>query len=144
MNANESINLFRGVFSSIIFSLTNSCDALSHLTFWSTNWQEAIKNWDVMMSKLEERERQATLTKKTKKTWQSCVTFIPIVVYTNSKKKILTTATVYKTSTCLHALHVNTFWAVKLHFITIGRIMYMESWHLVSGGNAQEILFTSL
>lgn len=57
-------------------------------------------------------------------------------------------ATVYKTGICLHALHVNTFWAVKLHLITIGRIMHENGqltmtfsfwWYL----NVQGILFTS-
>lgn len=58
--------------------------------------------------------------------------FIPTVKY-----KILTMATVYETSTCLHALHVNTFLAVKLHLITtIGKNLHMENLHLpvVSGG----------
>lgn len=66
MNANES-NLYCGFFFPALFFYRQiTCDALSHLTFWSTNWQEAtcITSWDVMMSKLEDRERQGTCSKK--------------------------------------------------------------------------------
>lgn len=106
-----------------------------------------ITDWDVMMSKFEKRDRQAIHVQKRKPNkivWH----LLNIVVYTNSKKKILTMATVYKTGICLHALHVNTFWAVRLHLITIGRIMHENGkltmtfsfwWYL----NVQGILFIS-
>lgn len=106
-----------------------------------------ITDWDIMMSKFEERDRQAIHVQKRKPNkivWH----LLNIVVYTNSKKKILTMATVYKTGICLHALHVNTFWAVRLHLITIGRIMHENGkltmtfsfwWYL----NVQGILFIS-
>lgn len=106
-----------------------------------------ITDWDIMMSKFEERDRQAIHVQKRKPNkivWH----LLNIVVYTNSKKKILRMATVYKTGICLHALHVNTFWAVRLHLITIGRIMHENGkltmtfsfwWYL----NVQGILFIS-
>lgn len=106
-----------------------------------------ITDWDIMMSKFEKRDRQAIQVQKRKPNkivWH----LLNIVVYTNSKKKILTMATVYKTGICLHALHVNTFWAVRLHLITIGRIMHENGkltmtfsfwWYL----NVQGILFIS-
>lgn len=121
----------------------------SRLTFWSTNWQEAdnkrLRRHDEQIWK--ERDRQAIHVQKRKPNkivWP----LFNIVVYINSKKKILTMATVYQTGICLHALHVNTFWAVKLHLITIGRIMHENGkltmtfsfwWYL----NVQGILFTS-
>lgn len=106
-----------------------------------------ITDWDIMMSKFERREIDKLYMYK-KESPTKIVWYLPIVVYTNSKKKILTMATVYKTGICLHALHVNTFWAVKLHLITIGKIMHENGqltmtfsfwWYL----NVQGILFTS-
>lgn len=52
------------------------------------------------------------------------VWYLFIVVYINSKKKILTMVIVYKIGICLYVLYVNIFWVVKLYLIIIGRIMY--------------------
>lgn len=146
MNANES-NLFR-VFSSLawFFRQIIWCSIAFTPHLLSTNWQEAdnnrLRRHDEQIWK--ERDRQAIYVQKRKPNkivWH----LLNIVVYINSKKKILTMATVYKTGICLH---VNTFWAVKLHLITIGRIMHENGkltmtfsfwWYL----NVQGILFIS-
>lgn len=106
-----------------------------------------ITDWDVMMSKFERREIDKLYMYKKESPTKLCDIYL-ILLFIPTVKKILTMATVYKTGICLHALHVNTFWAVKLHLITIGRIMHENgkltmtfsfSWYL----NVQGILFIS-
>lgn len=97
-----------------------------------------------MMSKFERREIDKLYMYKKESQTKLCDIYL-ILLFNNSKKKILTMATVYMTGICLH---VNTFWAVKLHLITIGKIMHENGkltmtfsfwWYL----NVQGILFTS-
>lgn len=97
-----------------------------------------------MMSKFERREIDKLYMYKKESPTKLCDIYF-ILLFIPTVKKILTMATVYKTGICLH---VNTLWAVKLHLITIGKIMHVNGkmkltfsfwWYL----NVQGIFFTS-